>query len=387
MRVNRVLTSSLKLLVLALASWGLYVLWHTHAANTIVVPDDDDIVVTPRVSVQVGTIARKTLRRYIGAYGIVECEPARDGRGAALASVTVPTASMVVDVNCAEGQHVEKGAVLFSLDGRAAEAAVNLATKQLDAANEAVSRIQASSKENSLRPIDLLRAEHERDLAKIRLDDAIAQRNLLKVVAPLSGTIVQLSIHPGEVAGTGKPVVDIADLDRLTVAVSVPTSELASIKVGQRAEIILPSDSSVKQTASPRSATTRSTTTQSVLTTNVSFIDPVIDSQSNMGSVDIAVPVGTGLRLGQLVSSRIVAEEHADCLAVPVESVANDAQGNPSISLIVRDFRWAVRQPVEVGIREGNLVEIRGTGLKGGEDIVTVGAYALKDRSMIEVIR
>jgi hypothetical protein len=55
--------------------------------------------------------------------------------------------------------------------------------------------------------------------------------------------------------------------------------------------------------------------------------------------------------------------------------------------VVVRDLRWAVREPVTVGLREGGLLEISGSDLKAGVDIVTTGAYALPDESKIEVDR
>jgi multidrug efflux pump subunit AcrA (membrane-fusion protein) len=119
----------------------------------------------------------------------------------------------------------------------------------------------------------------------------------------------------------------------------------------------------------------------------VTFVDPAVDGRTDMGSVDVSVPGDLGIRLGQFVHVKIETDVHRDVLAVPEESVANDAKGRPSISVVVRDFRWAVREPVTVGLREGGLLEISGNDLKAGVDIVTTGAYALPDESKIEVDR
>jgi membrane fusion protein (multidrug efflux system) len=44
----------------------------------------------------------------------------------------------------------------------------------------------------------------------------------------------------------------------------------------------------------------------------------------------------------------------------------------------------AVQTPVKTGLRDGNLVEVMGEGLKEGDTIVTVGAYGLPKETKIK---
>ena len=77
------------------------------------------------VPVHVAKISRATMRSYVTAYGIVEPEPN------AAARVAVSVAGVVAAVDCVEGQHVERGTLLFELDGRAVEVTVKFAEKSL----------------------------------------------------------------------------------------------------------------------------------------------------------------------------------------------------------------------------------------------------------------
>jgi membrane fusion protein (multidrug efflux system) len=81
------------------------------------------------------------------------------------------------------------------------------------------------------------------------------------------------------------------------------------------------------------------------------------------------------LRPGQFVKVRIISEEHKDCLAVPVESVAKDSAGGTFVALVEGDK--AVLKPVKVGVREGDLIEVDGDGLEPGKTLVTEGAYGI----------
>jgi membrane fusion protein (multidrug efflux system) len=77
--------------------------------------------------------------------------------------------------------------------------------------------------------------------------------------------------------------------------------------------------------------------------------------------------------------------EHRDCLVVPAESIVNDDTGQPGVSVVRGDHETASREPVKVGLRDGDDVEISGNDLQPGTLIVTKGAAALKDVSGIAI--
>jgi membrane fusion protein (multidrug efflux system) len=87
------------------------------------------------------------------------------------------------------------------------------------------------------------------------------------------------------------------------------------------------------------------------------------------------LPANCGLRPGQFLKIRIVSEEHKDCLAVPIASLARDAAGASFIALVQEEK--AVLKPVKPGLRDGDLVEVEGEGLEADLPIVTEGAYGL----------
>jgi len=91
------------------------------------------------------------------------------------------------------------------------------------------------------------------------------------------------------------------------------------------------------------------------------------------------------LRPGQFVQLRVVTAVHADCLAAPGESVVTDESGHSVIALVNGDE--ATQMPVQTGLRENGWVEIEGTGLKEGVSVVTVGAYALPEKTKVRVLK
>jgi multidrug resistance efflux pump len=84
----------------------------------------------------------------------------------------------------------------------------------------------------------------ELELARQAVEQARASRAALdvqlgksRVEAPVAGLVTRSLAHLGEVAQPAVPLVEIADLSEVTVAVYVPLPELDRIRLGQAAQI------------------------------------------------------------------------------------------------------------------------------------------------------
>ena len=64
---------------------------------------------------------------------------------------------------------------------------------------------------------------------------------MLTLHAPVSGTVVSLAVHPGEVAAAGATLMMLADLSHLTLTVYVPQTQLGQVYLGQPATITVDS--------------------------------------------------------------------------------------------------------------------------------------------------
>jgi len=288
------------------------------------------------VPVHVGKVNRTTLRNYVIAYGTVEPEL----NAAARLAVGVP--GVVASVQCVEGQPVEQGAVLFELDGRAAEVAVRFAEKSLERQKK-LAQVEGTSQK--------LLQEAEQQLASAR-----TQQALLQIRSPIKGIVTKVNVKAGEVADLTTILGEVVDLDRLVVSMNVPSAELGSLKTGQPVEVT-------------------SSDSTNVVNTSLNFTSPQVDSKTGSGMARAGLPVNCGLRLGQFVTVRVKTEERRDCLAVPLTSVAKDSSGATFIALV--DGEKAILKPVKTGLRDGDLVEVEGEGVEADKPVVTDGAYEL----------
>ncbi|WP_176225202.1 efflux RND transporter periplasmic adaptor subunit [Methylomagnum ishizawai] len=326
------------------------------------------------VAVELGHIARMTLRAYVTAYGAVEAEPAQGGKPPASAWVAAPLAGLVAEARCEEGQRVQRGQALFSLDHRLADMQVEKARLAVVLAERNLRRKRSLSPDDNISPKLLDEAEHLWETARQDLAQAQVQRSLLDIVAPLGGTVVRVNVRPGEAVGGNAPVAEIVDLDRLVVNAAVPGAEAQPVRIGQPTALSVATGtgSGTKTDATPSSAPGL-----------VAFIGLQIDPKTATVPVRIALPPGSGVRPGQFVQARIAVEVRPDRLAVPLESVVT-RDGESAVFVVEGDR--ARRVPVRFGLRDGDAVEVEGEGLREGLEIVTVGAFGLPDNTRIHAI-
>jgi membrane fusion protein (multidrug efflux system) len=326
--------------------------------------EGEQTAVETEVAVHVGKIERRTLHAWVTAYGVVEPRPPGASSPAG-ARVSPAAPGVVLAVRCAEGERVQKGQLLFELDPRAADVAVEKAQRAADYARTTAERQRKLIGVEGTSRRQLLEAEQALAAAQADLDAARTQRAFLQVRSPVAGTVARIAVQPGDGVDLTTTLAVLADLDRLVVGAGVPSAELPPLRVGQAAEV-------------------RAEGLTAPLAGSVVSIRPEIDPRTGTALVRVEVPAHSGLRPGQLVTLRIASAEHKDRLAVPVESVVKNAEGATVIALVNGDR--AVQKPVEVGLRDGGRVEVSAAGLKEGLSVVTEGAYALPAETRIRVL-
>lgn len=290
------------------------------------------------VSVQTNALKVATLHRFVQGYGTVEPAPTTTNAPPAGASLAAPVAGVVTKIAVVEGQHVEKGDLLVELNSGAMTVE--------NAEQEAARQRQLYAQQNT---------------SLKNLQSAEAQLALLRVTAPLAGTVARINVKPGQAVDLTTVVAEVMDLNRLAVSAQIPAAEANGVEVGGELQVL----------------------TDPAVTGMISFISPDVDKSNGTVLVRALLPPGGLLRPGQFVSLRIVTAVHANCLAAPAESVITDEQGKSVIAIVTGDE--AAQQPVKTGLRESGLVEIEGRDLKEGDTIVTVGAYGLPKKTKVRV--
>ncbi|MCX7069151.1 MAG: efflux RND transporter periplasmic adaptor subunit [Methylococcales bacterium] len=321
----------------------------------------DEAAIVTEVSVQTGKISQTTLRRYVMGYGLVEPEPATASKAAASSKIAASVAGIIQQNYCVEGQGVDKGQLLFELDTRSVDALIAKAQVAVEFAQKNFARKQQlNATENISRKL-YDDAEQVLQTARQDLLAAKTQRELLKITAPLAGTITACHVKAGEAVSLNAMVAEVIDLHRLNIIIHVPSIEAIALRLKQ--PVMLKANSDILG--------------------KITFISAQVDPLTDTVLVRASLASDANLRAGQLVNVSIVVEQR-DCLAVPVESVVKQEQ-NATIAIVEGDH--ARQQAVKLGLRDGNLIEIQGEGLQEGMTIVTKGSYGLPPDTRIRVVK
>lgn len=111
-------------------------------------------------------------------------------------------------------------------------------TKQLDDINTSIAVLQSqiNATEASISSgNEAARAEIASLQAQIAMiDDQISR---CRIVSPISGTVMATYLQQGELAGTGRPVLKIADLENMYIRAYITAGQLSSARLGQKVRI------------------------------------------------------------------------------------------------------------------------------------------------------
>ncbi len=183
--------------------------------------------------------------------------------------------------------------------------------------------------------------------------------------SPIDGVVTDRPLYPGELAGTGAPLMTVMDISRVTARAHIPQNDAALLKVGDNASIEVPGQ-------------------EQPVDGKVILVSPALDPNSTTVEVWVEAknPKQT-LKPGSSVTLSMVSEAVPDALVVPASAVLTGADGAITV-MVITDDHHAHQQAVKVGIHHDDKVQIT-EGVKEGQRVVTDGAYGLPDNAKVSV--
>lgn len=359
-------TVILGLVILILVSYRVYEIFRPDGPDGVAVIEPEQ---QANVAVNVGKVEKMTMRSYVTAFGTIQSDPGNNQTLPASVKITASCSGIIKKVNCAEGQRVDKGQVLFCMDSRMADVAVEKAKQAVSFAEKNFQRQEKLKKMEGTSDKLYLEAKSALDDARSELASAIIQQKLLSITTPFAGTITKMTVNAGQAVDMAQELAELRDLNRVVVAATVPNREVPKLKLKQQVEI-----NGANDTADG----------SAVITGRLNYISPEVNPETNTVVVWASVPAGSLLRNGQFVKIRIITDVVSDCLAVPRESVYTDHEGRSTLSVVEGDI--AKQKTVETGYRDGDFVQIKGDGLAEGAKVVTLGSYALPDETKVTIL-
>lgn len=182
---------------------------------------------------------------------------------------------------------------------------------------------------------------------------------VVRLDAPMAGTIARVNVATGQPVEPGDTLVEIYDLSVLEAVASVPAHRAGALRKGMKAEI--------RVTGFP----------DQVFEAELNHLGA--DADAEAGTVEAAFhlenPEGV-LRPGLRAEFSIILSEREGVMSVPRSALQGEG-GNRFVFIKDYDLPHAfVRTPVTLGEQNDQVVEIT-EGLLPGDEVVVKGAYSL----------
>ena len=330
-----------------------------------------------RQNIGIYSVEPAKFHRTIEATGAVDFDS--DQATSVIAPISGPVSRLLVSL----GDEVKKGDPLAEVDSPDFAAAIGSYRKALataktdrrlaDLDKDLVEHHGVAQREADQAETDALNAEADRDAAlqglvalnvpSRTIKDIQEGRPILHpsgmIRSPIAGIVVERLITPGELLEAGTtPSFTVANLSRVWVMAQIFGSDLASVSVGDSAEVA----TGIGHKSFPGRVD------------NISaLVDP--DTRSVVVRV-VAENPGHFLKKQMYVHVLIQARQESTGLLVPVSSMLRDDQNLPFVYRLQRDGSFA-RRHVTLSDRTGDRYNIS-EGLEAGDRIVTDGGVFIQ---------
>jgi membrane fusion protein, multidrug efflux system len=337
--------------------------------------ESPEVSAEPTVTVTV--VDRGPVSDLLLVSGTLEPPPGKSAR----LGVLVP--GRLAELNVAEGDSVRRGQVLARLEAtpfRDTRAQAEAALQQAEA-------VAMNARQHLARAADLWDAgagpAKDVEDAQAQLASAVSgvktsaaavslamnQATRGEVVASMDAVVSHLYAAVGEpMDGSGKPILEIAQVDVLELQGGAPPSRAGRVVPGQPAEVIVSGTGKVEPGV-------------------VHAVSPAVDPASGLVRVRVQVPNAEArLKVGVAAEAHIVLRLIPDAVRVPLGALIPTGAGSaePSVNVLGADGHVR-RQRLAIGVKDTLFAEVL-SGLTPGDRVAVGGSYSLPDGTAVQVV-
>lgn len=336
-------------------------------------PRNVTLTAAQQKNIRLYTVEPSAFRKTIETAGVVDFD--NDQATSVLAPFSGPVSRLFVS----PGERVKRGETLAMVDSPDFAAAVSAYRKALSAAQtsrrlanldkDLVQHNGVSQREADQAETDAVSAEADRAAALQALVslnvDAQTIENIKQgrpiaraagaIRSPIAGTVVEKLITPGQLLQAGvTPCFTVADLSRVWVMAQVFGSDLASVNIGDPAEVMMGGGAKG-------------------LSGRVDNISAQVSPDTRSVAVRVAAENPANLLKKQMyVRVEIQSRQQNSGFLVPVSAILRDDENLPFVYVAQRDGGFA-RQHVTLAERTADKYHVA-SGLQAGERVVVDGA-------------
>ncbi|MFZ4426901.1 MAG: efflux RND transporter periplasmic adaptor subunit [Saprospiraceae bacterium] len=270
----------------------------------------------------------------------------------------------ITQLNYKNGDFVQAGATLLSVDNEALQIQMDIAKVNLAKSEKDLGRLKNLLGDGGItqQQIDDVQNAVENLKGQIRSLDKQMRTTLVK--APISGTVTGRLVEKGAFVAPAMKILDIVNVNRLKMAVYLTDEEVFEVKKGQQVTLVPDLYAGAR------------------LSGTVTFIDVQADNSKRfLVEIELPNPSSAPLKAGMAGRAYFSTGKQTDVLALPRECVVGSVR---DASVFVAVGGKAELRPIQLGRIFGAYAEVLG-GLKEGEQVVISGQINLQDGTKITV--
>jgi membrane fusion protein, multidrug efflux system len=314
-----------------------------------------------------------------------------------LADVKSEYVGIVTEVYVTEWVRVKKGTLLAKIDAREMEIVLQKSRAAMETAKANLLQAEVAGNRANREYERLLKLKEYGLVTQQNLDDGLTEKEAsaarieaaraqvraaeedlrytqtrlskLIIYSPMDGVVSLRNVNVGDLVGEpgGKPLFRIIDTRKLDLTVTVPSTEMDAVHIGQ------------SLTFSTDAIRGRN------FTGKVMFINPVVNESDRSVKVTAEVEnVAEQLKGGLYVKGRIITGKRTGILRIPrVALLSWDVAGKKGDLFVVKGD-IVNRCTVQTGSVMGDFLEVT-SGLSPGELVVVRGGFNIKDGDRVNV--
>ena len=243
--------------------------------------------------------------------------------------------------------------------GFLSQASLDDKRKALDVARAQLQAAQAQAAAAAEGGAELQAADAQVQQAQAAVAAAQAKLAQTRITAPSDGKVLLRDVEPGQIVQTGTALLQLALQGPTLIVAQVDERFLDQLREGQAAQVV--ADAFTKQR----------------LAGKIVSIAPGVDAQR--GSVEVKLALDAKppafLREDMTLSVSVETGRQDSALVLPLEAVQGARDGSAAASVLVLDGGTARPQPVQLGLRTLEQVQVT-QGLAAGETVLLPPAQA-----------
>ncbi len=244
-------------------------------------------------------------------------------------------------------------------DFDAATVALTQAKTQYDLAKRHLDSLNAIVKQQTVKS-----ASGQLASAKGKYMGSQAQLSYSEIRSPINGVITDRPLYPGEMASSSAPFITVMDISSIIAKAHIPQADAMLLRKGDKATVEVPGLEKAPGT--------------------VTLVSPALDPNSTTVEIWVQVPnPKQQLRPGATAQLSITAQTVRDALIIPAAALLNANEDQAQV-MVIDQNGTANSRDVKTGIKNSDDIQVI-SGLKAGEQVVTVGAYGLKEKTKVKV--